>query len=176
MTGSGIYIFLLPDSLIVKIKKMKSILLVLSTTAFILTACSKSGTVDNVSGNANIVPASSVPAATTTSFAAEFSGATGVEWQRNSSSSFSVQFNHSSQRHHAGYDDNGHRSSHSIICTDGPVPQIVLDAFRQRFPTDNVYEWKLRNDGTWNAHFMRGAIKYEATYTATGTLLKFEQA
>jgi hypothetical protein len=53
---------------------------------------------------------------------------------------------------------------------------VVLDAFRQRFTADYVYEWKLRNDGTWKAHFMRGTIKYEATYSATGTLIKFELA
>jgi hypothetical protein len=35
--------------------------------------------------------------------------------------------------------------------------------FQQRFPTDNVYEWKLTNAGEWKAHFMRGTIKYEAT-------------
>ncbi|HEV7781228.1 MAG TPA: hypothetical protein VGO58_08170 [Chitinophagaceae bacterium] len=156
---------------------MKSILFAFSFTALILSACSKSGTDDNGgSGSANIVPSSSVPQATISSFSSEFSGATGVEWQRNSSSSFTVQFNHSSQRHDAGYDDNGHRSSHSIICIDGTVPEIVLQAFRQGFPTDNVYEWKLRNDGTWKAHFMRGAVKFEATYTAAGALVKFERA
>ena len=154
---------------------MKSILLAISSTVLILSSCSKSGTDDGV-GNANIVPASSVPAATVSAFNNDFSGATGVEWQRNSNSNFTVQFNHSSQRHDAGYDDSGHRSSHNIICIDGAVPEVVLQAFRQRFPTDNVYEWKLRNDGTWKAHFMRGSIKYEATYTASGSLLKFERA
>jgi len=156
---------------------MKNKILFAAVAALGMTACSKSALDDNnATGSANVVPASAVPAATTTAFNNEFSGAAGVEWQRNSSSSFTVQFNHSSQRHSAGYDDNGHRSSHSIICTDGPVPQAVLDAFRQRFPTDNVYEWKLRNDGSWKAHFMRGADKYEATYTASGSLLKFEKS
>ncbi len=158
-------------------KIMKNTILLFSFAALTLTACTKSGTEDNTGGGTTtVVPSTSVPTATISSFTTEFSGASGVEWQRNSSSSFTVQFNHSSQRHSAGYDDSGHRSSHSIICLDGSVPQAVLDAFRQRFPTDNVYEWKLRNDGTWKAHFMRGAIKYEATYTATGTLVKFEQA
>ncbi|HUR66059.1 MAG TPA: hypothetical protein VMZ03_06880 [Chitinophagaceae bacterium] len=156
---------------------MKSILLAFSSTLIILASCSKSGTDDNpAGGSANIISSSSVPAATVAAFTTEFSGATAVEWQRNSSSSFTVQFNHSSQRHDAGYDDNGHRSSHSIICIDGTVPEIVLQAFRQRFPTDNVYEWKLRTDGTWKAHFMRGSVKYEATYTASGDLVKFERA
>jgi len=140
-------------------------------------ACTKSSIDDiNKSGTVNIVSAAAVPAATTTAFSNDFSGATAMEWQKNSSSSFTVQFNHSSQRHSAGYDDNGHRSSHSVICTDGPVPQAVLDVFRQNFPGDNMYEWKLRNDGTWRAHIMRGSTKYEATFSATGSLLKFERS
>lgn len=153
----------------------KTILFFLLAFSFI--ACTKSATDDNTgSGSTAVISSSAVPAATTTAFSNEFTGASSVEWQRNSHSSFTVQFNHSSQRHSAGYDDNGHRSSHSIICTDGPVPQAVLDAFRQQFPTDNVYEWKLRNDGTWKAHIMRGAIKYEATFSASGSLIKFERS
>jgi hypothetical protein len=155
---------------------MKNTFLLTAFSALLLTACSKSGTDDNGSGTANVVAASAVPQVTRTAFSNDFAGATGVEWQRNSSSSFTVQFNHSNQRHDAGYDDNGHQSSHNIICLDGPLPEVVLDAFRQRFPADNVYEWKLRNDGTWRAHFMRGTVKYEATYSAAGSLLKFERA
>ncbi len=148
----------------------------ISSTLFI--SCSKTGIPENggTAGNTTVVSSTAVPAATTTSFSNEFSGSTGVEWQRNSSSSFTVQFNFSSQRHSAGYDDNGHRSSHSVICTDGPVPQVVLDAFRSLYPADNVYEWKLRNDGTWKAHIMRGTVKYEATFSASGTLIKFERS
>ena len=143
---------------------------------FIMASCSKSAIEDNVtSGTANVIDASAVPQAVRTAFNNDFSGATGVEWQRNSSS-FTSQFNHSSQRHEAHYDDNGHQSSHSVICIDGPVPEAVLTAFRSRFSTDNVYEWKLRNDGTWRAHIMRGGIKYEATYSAAGDFIKFEQA
>jgi hypothetical protein len=153
---------------------MKSIILGFSLAMLGSLACNKSGSDDG--GNVTVIPASSVPAITVSAFNAEYSGATGVEWQRNNSSSYAVQFNYSNQRHHAGYDDSGHRSSHSIICIDGIVPEVVLAAFRQRFPTDNVYEWKLRNDGTWKAHFMRGSVKYEATYTAAGALVKFEKA
>lgn len=157
---------------------MKNTITLALLAAVTLTACSKSATEDNGggSGNTTVVSASSVPVTTTTAFNRDFSGASEVEWQRNSSSNFTVQFNHSSQRHSAGYDDSGHRSSHSIICSSGPVPQAVLDAFRQLYPTDSVYEWKLRNDGTWRAHIMRGAVKYEATFSATGTLIKFERS
>lgn len=157
---------------------MKNIILPSLVAVLTLVSCSKQGPESPAAGagNVNVVSSSSIPGATTTAFTTEFTGANGVEWQRNSSNRFTVQFNHSNQRHSAGYDDNGHRSSHSIICTDGPVPQAVLDSFRQQYPADNVYEWKLRNDGTWRAHIMRGAVKYEATFSATGILLKFERS
>ena len=155
---------------------MKSKIILSFLTLLALASCSKEAVNQNDSGTVTVVSASAVPASTTAAFAAEFAGATAVEWSRNSSSSFTVQFNQSSQRHSAGYDDNGHRSSHSVICTDGPVPQVILDVFRQLYPGDMVYEWKLRNDGTWKAHIMRGTVKYEATFSASGSLLKFEKS
>ena len=156
---------------------MKNKLIIAALGIISLTACTKSALDNNsnTGGNANVVAASSVPAAVITSFNNSFRGATEVEWQQRSSS-FTSQFNLTNQRHDASFDDNGHQSSHSIICLDAAVPQAVLDAFRQRFPNDNVYEWKLRNDGTWRAHIMRGAIKYEATFSATGAFIKFEQS
>jgi hypothetical protein len=155
---------------------MKTAILFSFLGAFLFQSCSKSVIKDNSQGSANIVDASTVPQTTRTAFSNDFSSATGVEWQRNSNSSFTVQFNHSNQRHDAGYDDNGHQSSHDIICLDAPVPEVILSSFRQQFANDKVYEWKLRNDGTWKAHFMRGVSKYEATFSATGTLLKFEKS
>lgn len=155
---------------------MKNVILSTFLGAILLASCSKSAIEDNSQGTANVVNASTVPLTTRTAFSNDFNGATAIEWQRNSSSSFTVQFNHSNLRHDAGYDDNGHRSSHSVICMDAPVPEVVLAAFRQQFANDNVYEWNLRNDGTWKAHFMRGASKYEATFSAIGTLLKFEKS
>lgn len=156
---------------------MKNIILLSVLSAVILTSCSKSATNDTATGgNTVIVPASAVPQASRTALATNFPGATEIEWQRNSSSSFTSQFNQSSQRHSAGFDDNGHQSFHSVICLEAPVPQVVLDAFRQNFPADNVYEWKLNNDGSWKAHIMRGAVKYEATLSAAGAVLKFEKS
>ena len=156
---------------------MKNKLIIAALGIFSLTACTKSALDNNsnATGNANVIPASSVPAVVINSFNNSFRGATEVEWQQHSSS-FTSQFNLSNQRHDAGFDDNGHQSSHSIICLDAAVPQVVLDAFRQRFPADNVFEWKLTNAGEWKAHFMRGTIKYEATFSATGVFIKFEQA
>jgi len=155
---------------------MKNSVVLLISCLLFLASCSKSAMENNVSGTANVIDPSAVPVAVRTALNNNFSGATEIEWQRTGSNSFVSQFNHNNQRHEAGFDDNGHQTSHSIICIDAPVPGVVLDAFRQRFPTDNVYEWKLGNDGTWKAHFMRGTLKYEATYSATGTLLKFEQS
>ncbi len=155
---------------------MRNSIILPALFALSIASCSKSAIDDNGgTGNANVISASAVPSAVISTFNSSFSGATEVEWQRHSSS-FEAQFNHSSQRHSAGFDDNGHQSSHSILCLDGPVPPAVLAAFRQNFPTDNVYEWKLRNDGTWRAHFMRGSVKWEATFSASGTLIKVEKA
>lgn len=157
---------------------MKSKITAFIAAVVIFSSCSKSDVTPNTNTTttANVVPASSVPSAARSTFSSNFSGATEIEWQHNSSHDFSVQFNLSAQRHEAHFDDNGSQSSHSLVCLEAPVPSVVLDAFRVRFPTDNAYEWKLANDGTWKAHFMRGAVKYEATYSATGTLIKFEQA
>jgi hypothetical protein len=115
-------------------------------------------------------------------FNTRFSSATKVEWFSTTSSSntqkkeYEVEFNHSSQRHSAGFEDNGTERHHSISCLTAPVPQVVLTAFRSTHANDLVYEWKLRNDGTWKAHYMRGTVKWEATYTAAGVLVKEEIA
>jgi hypothetical protein len=164
---------------------MKNKLFLIATCAILATSCKKSteDVLPTQDQSVTAISQSSVPAAVVTRFNSNFSGATQVEWFSASSSSsssssssreFEVEFNHSSQRHDARYDDNGNQRSHSISCTDGPVPQVVLTAFRSTHPSDNVYEWKLRNDGNWKAHYMRGAVKWEATYTAAGVLIKEE--
>ena len=156
---------------------MKSKIIPALIAAISLVSCSKEAVDNNTaSTSVAVVPVSSVPSTTSSAFSTEFSGSSSVEWLRGSNNSFTVQFNQSNQRHSAGYDDNGHRSSHSVISLSAAVPQVILDAFRQLYPGDMVYEWNLRNDGTWKAHFMRGSVKYEATYSADGTLLKFEQS
>jgi hypothetical protein len=161
---------------------MKNKLFLLAACGLFATSCKKA-TDDVLAQNQQIttpIAQNAVPAAVVNTFNRRFSGATQVEWFSVSNSSNSqsreieVEFNHSSQRHDARFDDNGVEKSHSISCTDGPVPQAVLTAFRSTHPNDNVYEWKLRNDGTWRAHFMRGAVKWEATYTPAGVLVKEE--
>jgi hypothetical protein len=163
---------------------MKNKLFLFASCLIFAVSCKKS--TDGVTSQDGVVAAisaSSVPAPVLNAFATRFPGSTQVEWfsvSSNSSSSssssreFEVEFNHSSQRHSSRFDDSGNERRHSISCTDGPVPQVVLTAFRSTHPNDIVYEWKLRNDGNWKAHYMRGTVKWEATYTAAGVLVKEE--
>lgn len=123
----------------------------------------------------------SVPPAVVSTFTSRFPAATQVEWFSVTSSSSSsreieVEFNNESQRHEARFEDNGTEKHHNVSCINAAVPQVILTAFRSTHPNDTVYEWNLRNDGTWKAHFMRGTVKWEATYTAAGVLVKEEQA
>ena len=138
-----------------------------------MAACKKNAaTVDT--GSVNVIPASSVPVAVINSFNANFSSSTGIEWQHNSDDSFICQFNMDDQRHEAHFDDSGHQSRHLVICIDAAVPDLVLQAFRDGFPSDQIFEWNLTNEGTWKAHFMRGLIKWEVTFNNAGTVIKSE--
>lgn len=154
---------------------MKNIFLLVTTFGLLLTACNKevAGT-NNPGSSVNIVPVSAVPDAVISAFNSTFSGASETEWQHNSDDSFTCQFNMENERHEAHFDDKGHQSSHSVICLDAAVPAAVLNAFRNAYPTDNVYEWKLNSDNTWKAHFMRAGIKWEVTLNNSGTIIKSE--
>jgi hypothetical protein len=123
-----------------------------------------------------VIPQSAVPAAVVATFTANFADATQVEWSKSSSSGFEVEFNHQGERHDATFDDSGHQNSHHISCIGATVPQVVLTAFRTRNPNDNVYEWNLRNDGTWKAHFTRNGVTWETTFSASGVFIKEEHA
>jgi len=154
---------------------MKNIFLLFATVCLSLTACNKEvAGIGNTNDSVDIIPASAVPNAVLASFNSSFSTASEVEWQHNSDVSFTCQFNMDDKRHEAHFDDNGHQSGHSIICLDAAVPANVLDAFRNSFPKDIVYEWKLASDNTWKAHFMRGAVKWEVTLDSNGNVLKTE--
>jgi hypothetical protein len=160
---------------------MKNKLFLFASCLIFAVSCKKA-TEDVISTDAGVVAAiaaSNVPTPVLNSFATRFTTATQVEWFSVSSSSsssreYEVEYNHLSQRHNSRFDNNGVEKRHSISCTDGPVPQSVLTAFRSTHPTDIVYEWKLRNDGTWKAHYLRGTVKWEATYTAAAVLVKEE--
>jgi hypothetical protein len=157
---------------------MKNNVKLFLSSLFLITlffSCKKS---DAISSNDSftIIPQSSVPQTIVSSFSSSFNGATEVEWHRSSSNHVGVEFNHSNQRHGVEFEDNGSHKSHSISCSTAPVPLVVLNAFRAQYPTEIVYQWKLTNDGTWKAHFNRATIKWEATFSATGILLKAEQS
>jgi hypothetical protein len=58
----------------------------------------------------------------------------------------------------------------------GTPPPAVAAAFVATFGNVPVQQWKLRSDGTWRAHFTRNGVAWEATFTASGTLIKSEAA
>ena len=152
---------------------MKIKLLIAAFSLLLFTACKKADTsVAANSAQITVIPQSLVPPAIVSSFTASFSGATEVEWHK-SSTGIGVEFNQQSQRHTAEFEDDGHQKSHSISGLSA-VPQAVLDAFRARNPNDNVYEWALRNDGTWKAHFNRGTVKWETTFSSNGAFITEE--
>lgn len=151
---------------------MRTITSLILAVTIMLTACSKNDISDD-NGNARVIPASSVPAAVRTAFSNLFSGATEVEWQQDDNSQFRSQFNHNSSRNEARFDDSGHHLSTMQQCSSA-VPAVVLNAFRSSFPNDNVYEWKLMNDGNWKPHFMRGSVKWEAIISPSGSIIKVE--
>jgi predicted dithiol-disulfide oxidoreductase (DUF899 family) len=159
---------------------MKLKLIALGAILFLAQSCKKSAEGILPQDTVTPVAQSAVPTAVVNTFASRFTGATQVEWFSVSTSSssreFEVEFNHSSQRHGARYDNNGVEKRHGVSCLEGPVPQVVLTAFRATHATELVYEWKLRNDSTWKAHYFKGTVKWEATYTAAGVLIKDEIA
>ncbi|CAN5472431.1 hypothetical protein BH10BAC2_BH10BAC2_24110 [soil metagenome] len=154
---------------------MKNVIFLLAAGFLSLASCKKEIVNSNGStGAINVVPVSAVPADVISAFNSSFSNASETEWQHNSDDTFTCQFNMDNQKHEARFDDNGHQSSYDIICLDAAVPSIVLDAFRSAYATDNVYEWKLNNEDTWKAHFMRNAVKWEVTFNNAGNVIKSE--
>ena len=153
---------------------MKKEIIVSCLLLFVLFACTKNvdDAYSNVTG-AQVISEANVPATVLNTFNASFGSSTEREW-RHENDIFICQFNMNSQRHEAEFENDGHEDSHSVICIEAVVPQVVLDAFLSSYPTDIVYEWKLNNDNTWKAHFMRSAVKYEVTISENGDILKSE--
>ena len=54
------------------------------------------------------------------------------------------------------------------------APDAVLSAFNARYPDATRIEWKQLPDGNIKAEFFRGAVKWQAIFTASGTLVKEE--
>ena len=53
------------------------------------------------------------------------------------------------------------------------VPAAVTSVFAARYPDASRIEWKSDN-GNYKAEFFRGSVKWQATFSASGTLLKEE--
>lgn len=157
---------------------MKKTFAVLAAFTFLFfISCKKTDTTSGTTTTEaiTVIPQSAVPAVVVTAFTSRFAGATELEWHK-SGSLFQVEFNHSSQRHSASFDDSGHENEEHITSITGAVPAAVLAAFRARNGNDNVYEWKLTSDGNWKAHFTRNGVKWETTFSATGTFIAEEHA
>ncbi len=54
------------------------------------------------------------------------------------------------------------------------VPADILSAFNARYADAVKIEWKLLSEGNYKAEFFRGAVKWQATFSPTGSLLKEE--
>ena len=67
-------------------------------------------------------------------------------------------------------------SSSSVEDRNATPPQAVATSFIAGFGNVVVSQWKLRNDGTYTAHFTNNGVLWEATYKADGSLVKSEPA
>ena len=74
------------------------------------------------------------------------------------------------QKHGEGPDDNPHGGGNNTVS----VPAVVLSAFHSRYPDAKNIEWKKLSDGNFRAEFLRGTVKWEATFTPGGILVKEE--
>ena len=55
------------------------------------------------------------------------------------------------------------------------VPVAVMDAFNAKYPGASVSEWKKLDNGNYKAEFTFDGQKWEATFSASGDLLKEER-
>jgi len=54
------------------------------------------------------------------------------------------------------------------------VPTAVRSAFAARYANATAVQWKKLSDGTYKAEFFRGSVKWQAIFSASGTLMKEE--
>lgn len=55
------------------------------------------------------------------------------------------------------------------------VPQAVLDAFNEKYPTATKAKWEQEDDGNFEVEFKMSSNKYEATFTIEGNWLETEK-
>jgi len=53
--------------------------------------------------------------------------------------------------------------------TKDKVPQIVKDAFSDKFPTVQKVDWEKENDNEWEAEFKMNKVEYSANFLNDGT-------
>ncbi len=153
---------------------MKKEIILCCLSFVILFACTKNADDYGSSTTGSmVVSEASVPGAVLNTFNADFGTSTEKEW-RHKDDTFICQFNLGGQRHEAEFESDGHEDSHTLICVEAAVPQVVLNAFLSAYANDIVYEWKLNNDNNWKAHFLRSGVKYEVTISADGDIIKSE--
>ena len=73
--------------------------------------------------------------------------------------------------HQHGVEDNHNNGGGNNTTT---IPAAVLSAFNSRYPDAKSIQWKQLSNGNFKAEFFRGAVKWEATFTAAGDLVKEE--
>lgn len=73
--------------------------------------------------------------------------------------------------HHEGVEDNPNGGGGNNVAS---VPALVQAAFNSRYANASRVQWKKLSDGNYKAEFFRGAVKWQATFTPNGTLLKEE--
>jgi hypothetical protein len=73
--------------------------------------------------------------------------------------------------HQQGVEDNlnGGGGNNAVL-----VPAAVLTAFHSRYTDATKVEWKNLSDGSFKAEFFRGSIRWQASFTSNGTLVKEE--
>ena len=71
--------------------------------------------------------------------------------------------------HGSGNDDNNNGGDHT-----NNVPDAVLSAFNSLYTDATNIEWKLLTNGNFKAEFFRSAVKWQTTFTPSGTVVKEE--
>jgi hypothetical protein len=78
---------------------------------------------------------------------------------------------------HSGRDDKGGNvaSGGGQNISAASVPTAVKTAFKARYPTASSIEWKKLSNGNYKAQFWFKNLRFEATFSAAGKLLKEER-
>jgi hypothetical protein len=75
-------------------------------------------------------------------------------------------------------DDKGGRvsSGGGTRISAASVPSSVMNAYKSRYPNATRAEWKKLSNGNYKVEFYRNGVKWEATFSPSGSLLKLERS